>query len=67
MVVDTSVVFPHKRGFPLKRALKNLCISILNRVIQDQETGHDSTEDASVCMEIMLSHIRGDVSKVLNG
>jgi len=33
-VVDTSVMFPHTRGYPYKRALKNLCYEYLRKVIQ---------------------------------
>ncbi|KAL8203063.1 UNVERIFIED_CONTAM: hypothetical protein K2H54_038105 [Gekko kuhli] len=34
-VVDTSVVFPHRLGFPHKRALRNLIADYLRRIIQD--------------------------------
>ena len=34
-VVDTSVVFPHKMGPPLKRALRNLTSEYLHRIIQE--------------------------------
>ena len=33
-VVDTSVVFPHKLGPPLKRALRTLAAEHLKRIIQ---------------------------------
>ncbi|PSN34218.1 hypothetical protein C0J52_13128 [Blattella germanica] len=52
-VVDTSVVFPHKMGPPKKRALKTLCWEHLNKIIQESESGHDSAEDATACMELM--------------
>lgn len=35
MVVDTSILFPHKMGPPKKRALKTLCIENLKRIIQE--------------------------------
>lgn len=35
VVVDTSVLFPHKMGPPKKRALKTLCIENLKRIIQE--------------------------------
>lgn len=35
VVVDTSVLFPHKLGPPKKRALKTLCIENLGRIIQE--------------------------------
>ena len=34
-VVDTSVVFPHKRGPPFKRALRTLAKEQLQRIIQN--------------------------------
>lgn len=34
-VVDTSVMFPHKNGYPQKRALKNLCSEYLRKIIQN--------------------------------
>lgn len=35
VVVDTSVLYPHKMGPPKKRALKTLCIEHLKRIIQE--------------------------------
>lgn len=35
VVVDTSVLYPHKMGPPKKRALKTLCIENLGRIIQE--------------------------------
>ncbi|PSN34206.1 putative exonuclease GOR [Blattella germanica] len=52
-VVDTGVVFPHKMGPPKKRALKTLCWEHLNKIIPESESGHDSAEDATACMELM--------------
>ena len=55
-IVDTSVVFPHKRGLPYKRALKTLMYEHLKIVIQEGGTtdvGHDSTEDAISCLKLM--------------
>ncbi|XP_017276074.1 RNA exonuclease 1 homolog [Kryptolebias marmoratus] len=59
-VVDTSVVFPHRLGLPYKRALKNLMADYLKRIIQDNVEGHDSSEDASACMELMIWRIKED-------
>jgi len=33
-VVDTSVIFPHKNGYPQKRALKTLCSEYLGKDLQ---------------------------------
>lgn len=35
VVVDTSILFPHKMGPPKKRALKNLAIENLRKIIQE--------------------------------
>lgn len=40
VVVDTSVLYPHKMGPPKKKALKTLCIDHLKKIIQeDGESG----------------------------
>uniref|UniRef100_UPI0037E7B837 RNA exonuclease 1 homolog n=1 Tax=Semicossyphus pulcher TaxID=241346 RepID=UPI0037E7B837 len=59
-VVDTSIVFPHRIGLPYKRALRNLMADHLKRIIQDNVEGHDSSEDASACMELMFWKIKED-------
>lgn len=59
-IVDTAVVFPHRLGLPYKRALRNLMADHLKRIIQDNVEGHDSSEDASACMELMMWKIRED-------
>uniref|UniRef100_A0A7M4FBZ5 Exonuclease domain-containing protein n=1 Tax=Crocodylus porosus TaxID=8502 RepID=A0A7M4FBZ5_CROPO len=59
-VVDTSIVFPHRLGLPHKRALKNLTADYLRRIIQDDVGGHDSSEDAAACMELMLWKVKED-------
>ncbi|XP_074834393.1 RNA exonuclease 1 homolog [Carettochelys insculpta] len=59
-VVDTAVVFPHRLGLPYKRALRTLMADYLKRIIQDSVEGHDSSEDASACMELMIWKIKED-------
>ncbi|XP_054458387.1 RNA exonuclease 1 homolog [Anoplopoma fimbria] len=59
-VVDTAIVFPHRIGLPYKRALRNLMAEHLKRIIQDNVEGHDSSEDASACMELMFWKIKED-------
>lgn len=34
-IVDTSILYPHKMGFPKKRALKTLCVENLKKIIQE--------------------------------
>ncbi|XP_077331269.1 RNA exonuclease 1 homolog [Lithobates pipiens] len=60
MVVDTSIVFPHRLGLPHKRALRYLIADYLRRIIQDNVAGHDSVEDATACMELMLWKVKED-------
>ncbi|XP_037891689.1 RNA exonuclease 1 homolog [Glossina fuscipes] len=62
VVVDTSVLFPHKMGPPKKRALKTLCIENLKRIIQENESGHDSAEDAEVCIQLVKFYLRNKIS-----
>ncbi|XP_064555291.1 RNA exonuclease 1 homolog [Drosophila montana] len=62
VVVDTSILFPHKMGPPKKRALKTLCIENLKRIIQENEAGHDSAEDAEVCIQLIKYYLRNKIS-----
>ncbi|KAL5105399.1 hypothetical protein TcWFU_002938 [Taenia crassiceps] len=52
-VVDTSIVFPHRKGLPYKRALRTIVSEYLEQLIQNDEAGHDSKEDAVACMRLM--------------
>lgn len=60
-VVDTSVLFPHKMGPPYKRALRNLSSEHLKKIIQNSVDGHDSAEDAMVCMELLHYKLKEDL------
>ncbi|XP_018412030.1 PREDICTED: RNA exonuclease 1 homolog [Nanorana parkeri] len=59
-IIDTSMVFPHRLGLPHKRALRYLIADYLRRIIQDNVAGHDSIEDATACMELMLWKVKED-------
>ena len=54
-IVDTSVLFPHPRGPPLKSSLKWLAQKYLSREIQKGHgtRGHDSIEDARACLDLV--------------
>ncbi|OIW35590.1 hypothetical protein CONLIGDRAFT_63520 [Coniochaeta ligniaria NRRL 30616] len=53
-IVDTSVMFPHARGPPLKNSLKFLAQKYLNREVQKGGVaGHDSIEDARTCLDLV--------------
>lgn len=60
-VVDTSVLYPHKMGFPKKRALKTLCIEHLKKIIQEDDAGHDSAEDSLVCIQLVKTYLRNRI------
>jgi len=53
-IVDTSIIFPHPRGPPLKSALKWLTSKYLGREIQlgHGAAGHNSIEDAKACLDL---------------
>ncbi|ESP01259.1 hypothetical protein LOTGIDRAFT_111751, partial [Lottia gigantea] len=62
-VVDTSLVFPHRLGLPYKRALRNLMSEHLQKIIQNDEGGHDSNEDALACLELMQWRLKEDAKR----
>ena len=53
-IVDTTILFPHPRGPPLKSSLKYLAQKYLSREIQKGHgtKGHDSVEDARACLDL---------------
>ena len=54
-VADTSMLFPHPRGPPLKSSLKWLAKTYLKREIQKGHgtTGHSSIEDAKASLDLV--------------
>lgn len=53
-IVDTSLLFPHPRGPPLKSSLKYLAQKYLSREIQKGGAdGHNSIEDAKTCLDLV--------------
>lgn len=53
-IVDTSLLFPHPRGPPLKSSLKWLAEKYLSRSIQKGgAAGHNSIEDARTCLDLV--------------
>ncbi|CAM1507135.1 Fc.00g067760.m01.CDS01 [Cosmosporella sp. VM-42] len=53
-IVDTSIIYPHPRGPPLKSSLKWLAQKYLNREIQKGgASGHNSIEDAKTCLDLV--------------
>ncbi|KAL8931249.1 MAG: hypothetical protein Q9211_007112, partial [Gyalolechia sp. 1 TL-2023] len=54
-IVDTSILYQHPRGPPLKSSLKWLAQKYLNREIQKGHgtLGHDSVEDSRACLDLV--------------
>ncbi|KAJ5874975.1 uncharacterized protein N7529_003405 [Penicillium soppii] len=52
-IVDTSIIYPHPRGPPLKCSLKWLTQKYLGKQIQNGMEGHDSIEDARAVLELV--------------
>lgn len=52
--VDTALLYPHPRGFPLRRKLKVLAETYLKiRIQRAGKAGHDSVEDARAAMQLV--------------
>lgn len=53
-IVDTILLYPHRRGLPIRTSLKVLMEMCLNRRIQvDTGEGHDSAEDARAAGDLV--------------
>ncbi|KAL8948902.1 MAG: hypothetical protein Q9222_004949, partial [Ikaeria aurantiellina] len=54
-IVDTSILYQHPRGPPLKSSLKWLAQKYLSREIQrgHGSVGHDSVEDSRACLDLV--------------
>ncbi|KAL2152675.1 hypothetical protein VTH82DRAFT_5859 [Thermothelomyces myriococcoides] len=56
-LIDTILLFPHRRGLPMRYGLKMLMETHLNKAIQveveGEEMGHDSAEDARAAGELV--------------
>ncbi|KAK5987360.1 putative exonuclease [Cladobotryum mycophilum] len=53
-IVDTSILYPHPRGPPLKSSLKWLAQKYLSIEIQKAGAqGHNSIEDAKTCLDLV--------------
>lgn len=54
-IIDTSILYQHPRGPPLKSSLKWLAQKHLKREIQKGHgiSGHDSIEDARACLDLV--------------
>ncbi|KAG7397758.1 hypothetical protein PHYBOEH_000212 [Phytophthora boehmeriae] len=58
-IADTSILYPHQRGFPFRTSLKYLTKTFLKKDIQMEiQAGHDSAEDAIASLELLLLKVR---------
>jgi RNA exonuclease 1 len=64
-VVDTSISFPHHKGPPFRYSLKQLMATYLNRDIQCGTNGHDSYEDASACIQLMVFKVQVEEARLV--
>ncbi|XP_047503559.1 RNA exonuclease 3-like isoform X1 [Pieris napi] len=53
-VVDTCALYPHSRGFPLRRSLRALSQELLGRSVQRSSSGHSPLEDARAALDLVL-------------
>eukprot|EP00835_Amoeboradix_gromovi_P003722 NODE_257_length_12663_cov_0.723655.p3 type:complete len:391 gc:universal NODE_257_length_12663_cov_0.723655:9591-10763(+) len=53
-VIDTVKLYPHVKGLPFRHSLKYLAAEHLQKIIQNDEAGHDSMEDAVISFELVL-------------
>ncbi|CAJ2502739.1 Uu.00g101330.m01.CDS01 [Anthostomella pinea] len=63
--IDTVLLYPHKRGLPVRNGLKMLMETMLGRRIQMDAAegtpeGHDSAEDARAAGELVRLKVRDD-------
>jgi DNA polymerase III epsilon subunit-like protein len=57
-IVDTSILFPHPKGWPFKQGLASLVAEFLGKKIQTGDDGHDSVQDAWTAMELVILRLR---------
>jgi RNA exonuclease 1 len=46
-------MFPHPKGLPYRYSLKYISEAYLRRLIQQNQKGHDSQEDALACLDLV--------------
>ncbi|WOO85734.1 Exonuclease GOR [Vanrija pseudolonga] len=61
-IIDTAILFPHDKGPPYRRALRDLVKEKLGFFIQDRtnESGHSSLEDAKAALDVLKWKVRDD-------
>ncbi|CAB3221943.1 unnamed protein product [Arctia plantaginis] len=61
-VVDTCALYPHARGFPMRRSLRALSEEFLGRIVQHGSVGHSPLEDARAAMDLVLLKIHKELA-----
>ncbi|WVF70973.1 hypothetical protein IAT40_005769 [Kwoniella sp. CBS 6097] len=63
-VIDTAVVFPHDKGPPFRRALRDIVKEKLGYFIQDRtsDLGHSSAVDAKSTLDALKWKVRDDIA-----
>ncbi|XP_046684415.1 exonuclease GOR-like [Homalodisca vitripennis] len=56
----SGVSFPYEHGLTCRRSLKSVAQEYLGKHIQSSATGHDSMEDATAALRLVLKRIRMD-------
>ncbi|ORY24702.1 exonuclease [Naematelia encephala] len=61
-IIDTAIVFPHDKGPPFRRALRDIVKEKLGYFIQDRtaDLGHSSAVDATCTLDILKWKVRED-------
>ncbi|WWD18207.1 hypothetical protein CI109_102657 [Kwoniella shandongensis] len=61
-VIDTAIVFPHDKGPPYRRALRDIVKEKLGYFIQDRtsDLGHSSAVDATATLDALKWKVRDD-------
>lgn len=54
-IVDSVLLFPHRKGLPFRMSLRELALIHLKRQIQigDESNGHDAEEDARAALDLI--------------
>jgi DNA polymerase III epsilon subunit-like protein len=63
-VADSSVLFPHVRGWPMKFSLKFLAQNLLGTNIRDNKHGHCSEEDAQTAMKLFQLKMKNGLKSI---
>ncbi|EIW72717.1 hypothetical protein TREMEDRAFT_24631 [Tremella mesenterica DSM 1558] len=63
-IIDTAIVFPHDKGHPFRRALRDIVKEKLGVFIQDRtaDLGHSSAVDAKATLDLLKWQVRDDHS-----